>query len=207
MYIPKHFEPGDEAGQVFLRAINAGHLISYTTAGIVSTFIPVLFQESTKSIVGHLARGNQQWSLETSVDALFIATVNDAYISPSWYASKQEHGKVVPTWDYMTAHVYGELVIHDDVSWLRQQVSALTNKFEATRAKPWKLDDAPEDYVAGQLRAIVGVELKVSRIEVSFKMSQNKTKADLDGVIAGLLKDGKTNISDKVSELRPLDKK
>ncbi|GDX22211.1 transcriptional regulator [Actinomycetes bacterium] len=207
MYIPKHFEPSDEAGQIFLRSINSGHLVSHTSAGLIATFIPVNFQEETNSIVGHLARGNQQWSYGTTEDALFISTSNDSYVSPSWYVSKQEHGKVVPTWDYMTAHVYGELVIHDDVCWLRQQVSALTNKFEATRAKPWKLDDAPEDYVAGQLRAIVGIELKVSRIEVSFKMSQNKTKADLDGVIAGLLKDGKTNISDKVSELRPLDKK
>ena len=206
MYIPKHFEPGDETGQVFLRAINAGHLISYTTSGIVSTFIPVLFQESTKSIVGHLARGNQQWSLETSVDALFIATVNDAYISPSWYATKKEHGKVVPTWDYMMAHVYGKLVIHDDVEWLRGQVSALTEKFESGRDKPWNVADAPEDYVAGQLRAIVGVELEVSRLEISFKMSQNKTKADLEGVIAGLVKDGKVDISNQISQLRPTDK-
>ena len=207
MYIPKHFEPGDAAGQLFLKSISAGHLVSNTSAGIISTFIPVFYRESTKSIVGHLARGNQQWSLGTSVEALFIATVNDAYISPSWYESKKEHGKVVPTWDYMTAHVYGKLVIHDDVEWLRSQVSALTNKFEASRDKPWKVADAPEDYVAGQLRAIVGVELEVSRLEVSFKMSQNKSKADLEGVIAGLVQDGKLDISNKISELHPLDKK
>jgi transcriptional regulator len=131
----------------------------------------------------------------------------DAYISPSWYASKVEHGKVVPTWDYMLAHVYGELIIHDDVDWLRIAVSDLTDAFEAGREKPWKLNDAPDDYVAGQLRAIVGVELKVSRLEVSFKMSQNKTKEDLDGVIAGLRKDSADEVADKVENLRPEDKR
>jgi transcriptional regulator len=105
------------------------------------------------------------------------------------------------------AHVYGELVIHDDVDWLRQAVSDLTDSFEAGRVKPWKLEDAPDDYVAGQLRAIVGVELKVSRLEVSFKMSQNKTKADLDGVISGLRADHKEDAAGKVEDLRPADKK
>ena len=112
----------------------------------------------------------------------------------------------MPTWDYMMAHVYGKLVIHDDVEWLRGQVSALTEKFESGRDKPWNVADAPEDYVAGQLRAIVGVELEVSRLEISFKMSQNKTKADLEGVIAGLVKDGKVDISNQISQLRPTDK-
>ena len=105
------------------------------------------------------------------------------------------------------SHIYGELSIHDDVEWLRAAVSELTDSFEQTRSQPWKVSDAPEDYVAGQLRAIVGVELKVSRLEVSFKMSQNKTKADLDGVIAGLTTDGKSQIASLVNQLRPDDKK
>jgi transcriptional regulator len=105
------------------------------------------------------------------------------------------------------AHVYGELVIHDDVDWLRQAVSDLTDSFEVGRAKPWKLEEAPDDYVAGQLRAIVGVELKVSRLEVSFKMSQNKTKEDLDGVIAGLRADNRMDAASEVEDLRPADKK
>ena len=107
----------------------------------------------------------------------------------------------------MLAHVYGELIIHDDVDWLRIAVSNLTDAFEAGREKPWKLNDAPEDYLAGQLRAIVGVELKVSRLEVSFKMSQNKTKEDLDGVIAGLRKDSVDEVANKVENLRPKDKR
>ena len=101
----------------------------------------------------------------------------------------------------------GELSIHDDVEWLRTAVSELTDSFEQSRSKPWKVSDAPEDYVAGQLRAIVGVELKVSRLEVSFKMSQNKTKADLDGVIAGLTAEGKREIAEKIAHYIPPEKR
>jgi transcriptional regulator len=107
----------------------------------------------------------------------------------------------------MMAHIYGELSIHDDVEWLRSAVSELTDSFEGSRPKPWKLADAPEDYVAGQLRAIVGVELKVNRLEVSFKMSQNKTKDDVDGVIAGLMADDKREIAEKIDQLFPSKKK
>ena len=207
MYIPRHFSVTDEIAQEFLRKTSSGHLVTNTEAGLLATFIPVHFRPSTNSLIGHLARGNEQWSKPSIKESLFIATSIDSYISPSWYASKKEHGKVVPTWDYMMAHIYGELSIHDDVEWLRSAVSELTNSFEGSRPKPWKLADAPEDYVAGQLRAIVGVELKVNRLEVSFKMSQNKTKEDLDGVIAGLRSDGKTSVADLVESLRPEDKK
>ena len=207
MYIPRHFSVTDEIAQEFLRKTSSGHLVTNTETGLLATFIPVHFRPSTNSLIGHLARGNEQWSKPAIKESLFIATSIDSYISPTWYASKKEHGNVVPTWDYMMAHIYGELSIHDDVEWLRSAVSELTNSFEGSRPKPWKLADAPEDYVAGQLRAIVGVELKVNRLEVSFKMSQNKTKEDLDGVIAGLRSDGKTSVADLVESMRPEDKK
>jgi transcriptional regulator len=207
MYIPRHFAVEDAVAQNFLHNLKSGHLVTNTGIRILSTLIPVTFDSKQQSIIGHVARGNSQWSEKTNQEALFISAAVDAYISPGWYASKKEHGKVVPTWDYMLAHVYGELIIHDDVDWLRVAVSNLTDAFEAGREKPWKLDDAPEDYVAGQLRAIVGVELKVSRLEVSFKMSQNKTKEDLDGVIAGLRSDAAVDVANKVEYLRPEDKK
>ena len=206
MYIPRHFSIEDPAAQQFLENLNSGHLVTNTAQGILSTMIPVTFDKADRSVIGHVARGNSQWSEKTNQEALFISAPVDSYISPSWYASKQEHGKVVPTWDYMLAHVYGDLIIHDDVDWLRIAVSNLTDSFEAGRAKPWKLDDAPEDYVAGQLRAIVGVEIKVARLEVSFKMSQNKTKADLDGVIDGLRADNREDAASKVEDLRPRGK-
>ena len=206
MYIPRHFSIEDPAAQQFLENLKSGHLVTNTAQGMLSTMIPVTFDKADRSIIGHVARGNSQWSEKTNQEALFISAPVDSYISPSWYASKQEHGKVVPTWDYMLAHVYGDLIIHDDVDWLRIAVSNLTDSFEAGRAKPWKLDDAPEDYVAGQLRAIVGVEIKVARLEVSFKMSQNKTKADLDGVIDGLRADNREDAARKVEDLRPRGK-
>jgi transcriptional regulator len=207
MYIPRHFSIEDPAAQQFLENLKSGHLVTNTAQGMLSTMIPVTFDKADRSIIGHVARGNSQWSEKTNQEALFISAPVDSYISPSWYASKQEHGKVVPTWDYMLAHVYGELIIHDDVDWLRKAVSNLTDSFEAARAKPWNLDDAPEDYVAGQLRAIVGVELKVTRLEVSFKMSQNKTKDDLEGVIAGLRADNREDVANKIEDLRPEEKK
>lgn len=110
----------------------------------------------------------------------------DAYISPGWYASKAEHGRVVPTWNYSTAHVYGTLVIHDDPAWLAGHVRRLTDLNEAGSARPWSVDDAPERYIAGQLRAIVGVELLIGRIEAKTKLSQNRSDQDVDGVVAGL---------------------
>jgi transcriptional regulator len=207
MYIPRHFEVDDPAAQEFLENLKSGHLVTSTAQGILSTMIPVTFDKASRSIIGHVARANSQWSEKTNQEALFISAPVDSYISPSWYASKQEHGKVVPTWDYMLAHVYGDLIIHDDVDWLRKAVSDLTDSFEIGRSKPWKLDDAPVDYVAGQLRAIVGIELRVTRLDVSFKMSQNKTKADLDGVLNGLRSDNREDVAIKVEELRPEDKK
>jgi transcriptional regulator len=110
----------------------------------------------------------------------------DAYISPSWYATKREHGRVVPTWNYVTAHVHGELVVHDDPDWVATNVRALTGRHERARAEPWSVDDAPPPYIAGQLKAIVGVEIVIHRIEAKFKLSQNRSLADVDGAIAGL---------------------
>ena len=136
MYIPRHFSVTDEIAQEFLRKTSSGHLITNTEAGLLATFIPVHFRPSTNSLIGHLARGNEQWSKPSIKESLFIATSIDSYISPTWYASKKEHGKVVPTWDYMMAHMYGELSIHDDVEWLRSAVSELTDSFESSRPKP-----------------------------------------------------------------------
>ena len=120
------------------------------------------------------------------VEALAIVRGPDAYVSPSWYPSKADHGRVVPTWNYLTAHVYGELVVHDDAAWVEDLVRRLTAKHEATTAHPWSVDDAPAGYVAGQLRAIVGLELRIARIEAKAKLSQNRSAADVDGVVAGL---------------------
>ena len=105
---------------------------------------------------------------------MVIAHGPDGYISPSWYATKREHGQVVPTWNYLTAHIYGPLVIHDDVGWLEKLVRRLTDRQEADRSQPWSVDDAPRDYTESQLRAIVGIELRISRVEAKAKLGQNR---------------------------------
>lgn len=207
MYIPKHFQPSDKAAQEFLSQIESGHLVSNTEKGLVSTLLPLIYDQETNSLLGHVAKLNIQASLPTNQEALVISMLNETYISPNWYVSKEEHHKVVPTWDYMMVHAYGQLVIHDEPEWILNQVTRLTNHFEANQPKPWNVDQAPTDYVDGQIRAIVGIELKINRIEASFKMSQNKSKADLDGVIAGLQKAGKVSNSEAINALRPEDKK
>jgi transcriptional regulator len=207
MYIPKHFQPSDKAAQEFLSQIESGHLVSNTEKGLVSTLLPLIYDQETNSLLGHVAKLNIQASLPTNQEALVISMLNETYISPNWYASKEEHHKVVPTWDYMMVHAYGQLVIHDEPEWILNQVTRLTNHFEANQPKPWNVDQAPTDYVDGQIRAIVGIELKINRIEASFKMSQNKSKADLDGVIAGLQKADKVSISEAIDALRQEERK
>lgn len=201
MYIPRHFKASDEVVQEFLSHIESGHVVSNSEKGLISTLIPLIYNQETHAFLGHIAKQNDQASLATNQEALLISVLNETYISPNWYASKAEHHKVVPTWDYMLIHAYGELVIHNDADWILKQVTRLTNRFEKDQPKPWSVDQAPIDYVEGQIRAIVGIELKLSRIEVSFKMSQNKSEADLDGVIAGLTKAGKSAIAAEIEKL------
>ena len=202
MYIPRPFQPSDKAAQEFLSQIESGHLVSNSDKGLISTLLPLIYDQETNSLLGHVAKLNHQASLPTNQEALVISMLNETYISPNWYASKKEHHKVVPTWDYMMVHAYGYLEIHNESDWILNQVTRLTNHFEANQPKPWNVDQAPKDYVDGAVRAIVGIELKISRIEVSFKMSQNKSKVDLDGVIAGLQKAGKVSISEAIDALR-----
>ena len=150
------------------------------------------------ALLGHLARNNDQWARPPLGEALVIVRGPDAYISPSWYAAKAEHGRVVPTWNYVTAHVYGELVAHDDPAWVEALVRQLTDHHEASSAHPWSVDDAPDDFVTGQLRAIVGVELRITRVEAKFKLSQNRPEADVTGVVNGLTDRGDAAVADIV---------
>ena len=126
----------------------------------------------------------------------------DAYISPSWYATKREHGRVVPTWNYLTAHVYGKLIIHDDVEWLEALVRRLTVNYESGRSHPWSVDDAPADYFAGQLRAIVGMEILIERIEAKAKLTQNRSAEDMAGAIAGLDESGEPEMAEAMRKVQ-----
>ena len=190
MYIPAHFSPDEALVDELLRNHGAADLVTVTPQGLVATMLPFVWVPSAGehgSLHGHVARNNDQWKLDALGEALAIVRgPGDAYISPGFYPSKLENGRVVPTWNYVTAHVYGELVVHDDPVWVEDLVRRLTGKHEASRQHPWSVDDAPRAFVEGQLRAIVGVELVVSRIEAKAKLSQNRPETDVPGIVAGL---------------------
>jgi transcriptional regulator len=205
MYVPAHFAAPDDALDQLLAAPGAVDLVSSTAGGLTATTLPMLYDPVAGTLAGHLARPNTQWR-DTVGDVLVLVRGPDAYVSPSWYAGKAEHGRVVPTWDYVLAHVHGELVVHDDVDWLAAHVRRLTEAHEAARPEPWTVDDAPERYVAGQLRAIVGVEVRIRRVEAKWKLSQNRPGADIDGVVAGLTADGRADVAAAVQAARPADR-
>jgi transcriptional regulator len=186
MYVPAHFAVDDEAVHDLLTHHGAADLVTMTPDGLVATMLPFIYDRQRNVLLGHLARNNDHWRQPVIGEALVIMRGPDAYISPTWYASKREHGRVVPTWNYITAHVHGTMTVYDDVAWVSDVVRRLSDHHEAGRTEPWSVDDAPEKFVAGQLRAIVGVEIAITRIEAKFKLSQNRPDPDLDGVIDGL---------------------
>lgn len=189
MYVPAHFVADEAAVRELLDGHGAADLVTVTERGLVATLLPFVFEPRVGghgALHGHVARNNDQWRTSTADEALVIVRGPDAYVSPTWYASKAEHGRVVPTWNYVTAHVYGRLVAHDDPAWVENLVRRLTVRHEAGRTPSWSVDDAPARYVQGQLRAIVGVELVITRIEAKAKLSQNRPPADIAGVAAGL---------------------
>jgi transcriptional regulator len=205
MYVPEHFAMDDAAVQELLVRHGAGDLVTATSEGLLATLLPFVYDPGAGArgaLLGHVARNNAQWRHPPVGDALVILRGPDAYVSPGWYPSKSEHGRVVPTWNYVTAHVYGELVVHDDVEWVGDLVHRLTEKHETGRLRPWAVADAPPAFVAGQLHAIVGVELRISRIEAKAKLSQNRSAADIDGVIEGARVQGDGEMARAVQEAR-----
>ena len=204
MYVPAHFAVDETAVRELLERHGAADLVTLTDEGLVATMLPFAYVPSAAAglgaLHGHVARNNSQWKLPARGEALAIVRGPDSYISPSYYAAKAEHGRVVPTWNYVTAHVYGELVVHDDRQWTESVVRRLTAKHEAANGSDWKVDDAPRAFIEGQLRAIVGVELKITRIEAKAKLSQNRPATDVPGIIDGLRKRHDTPMADAVEQ-------
>ncbi len=202
MYVPAHFAADDATVRALLDRSGAGDLVTVGDDGLLASLIPFVHDPGGGehgSLLGHLARSNPQWRRSTSDVALVILRGPDAYVSPGWYASKAQHGRVVPTWDYVTVHLHGRLVVRDDHDFVADVVHRLTQRHEAGRAAPWSVADAPERFVAGQLRAVVGVEVQITRIEAKAKLSQNRPAADIDGVIAGLQEDGRPDVAEAVA--------
>ncbi|MGG5174615.1 FMN-binding negative transcriptional regulator [Pseudarthrobacter sp. J1763] len=203
MYTPEHFAASPSAIQELLTGPSAANLVTMTGQGMLATLLPFVYDPTVGELGAlhtHLARNNIQWSEPAIGESMAIIQGPDAYISPSWYAAKAEHGRVVPTWNYTTAHVYGTLTIHDDPAWLGAHVRALTNLNESEREHPWTVDDAPDKYILGQLKAIVGVELIITRIDAKTKLSQNRPEADVHGVIAGLQTCGHSQMAAQVEQ-------
>jgi transcriptional regulator len=191
MYTPSAFTEEDVL-QLHQQILNTrlAVLVTHGAQGLQASHLPLLLsaeQGPNGTLYGHLARANPQWQeLEAGAEALVIFAGADAYVSPSFYPSKAEHGKVVPTWNYVAVHAYGSAEVFSDAHRLRNLVSALTDRHEVGRAQPWKVDDAPAHYIDGMLKAIVGFALPIQRLEGKRKLSQNRSTADIAGVRVGL---------------------
>ena len=191
MYVPAHFkEDRIPVLHDAIRKYGFGTLVTSSEQELEASHLPLLLDPEPAplgTVLGHLARANPQWQrVKPGIEALAIFLGPDAYITPSWYETKRQNGKVVPTWNYLAIHAYGMLSFFDDADELRAHVSKMTDTHEASRDAPWAVTDAPATFVDGMLRAIVGFRLRITRLEGKWKMSQNRPQQDVPGVIEGL---------------------
>ncbi|MGH6720444.1 MAG: FMN-binding negative transcriptional regulator [Alphaproteobacteria bacterium] len=191
MYRPDHFrEDRLEAQHGLIRARPLGTLVTHGADGLDSSLVPFLLDADASplgTLRTHLARANPHWrTLADATEALAVFQDAGAYISPGWYATKRETGKVVPTWNYVVVQAWGRPRVIEDQGWLRALVDDLTTRHELDRDQPWATTDAPASFIAGMLQAIVGFEIPIARIEGKWKASQNRPEADRAGVVAGL---------------------
>jgi len=190
MYIPSHFQESDlTVLHKMMQEARLATLVTATPEGLIGTPLPLFLvpdEGEYGTLYGHVARANAQWRLPPAGNAMAIFMGPDAYVSPSWYPSKQEQGKVVPTWNYVAIHAYGPVEFFDESDRLLEVVTRLTNRHEGPRAEPWAVNDAPEEYIRAQLRGIVGLRLPIARLDGKTKMSQNRTAEDRAGVAKGL---------------------
>ena len=191
MYIPpSNAEHRPEVMFDYMEAHPLAALVTSSSEGMIATHLPLLVDRTRGAhgtLAGHIARANpQQRQARDGAEALVIFSAHDAYITPAFYPTKARDGKVVPTWNYVAVHAYGTLRFVSNPVELRRHLEALTSRHESSRERPWAVSDAPDDYIARQLGAIVGVEIAITRLEGKWKMSQNRSAEDVDGVIAGL---------------------
>ncbi|PBB87503.1 MULTISPECIES: FMN-binding negative transcriptional regulator [unclassified Mesorhizobium] len=190
MYTPPAFRDDDsESLRTTIRAARLATLVTATAEGPLATPLPLFLDENEGehgTIYGHVAKANPQWRASPLGDGLAIFMGPDAYVTPAWYQTKQETGKVVPTWNYVAVHAYGPIEFFEDADRLLDVVMRLTNLHEGGRPAPWSVSDAPADFIQSQLRGIVGLRMPITRLEGKRKMSQNRNAADRAGVLAGL---------------------
>jgi transcriptional regulator len=191
MYLPSHFvETRTEVLRELMLAHPLGTLVTFGPDGLNANHVPFEFDPHPAPLGilrAHVARANPVWrEFSKEVEPLIIFQGPQAYITPSWYQTKKETGKVVPTFNYIVVHAYGTPRAIEDPAWLRDFVGKLTDRFESPRAQPWAMSDAPEDFIAMQLKAIVGIEIRLTRLIGKWKTSQNRPPADRAGVVQGL---------------------
>jgi transcriptional regulator len=190
MYLPSHFEQHDTATlHALMRAHPLATLVSTGPEGPTADHVPLAFDAGAGAhgaLLGHVARANPLWAAAAGSPVLAVFHGPQAYVSPSWYPGKATTHKVVPTWNYAVVHAHGMLEVVEDAPWLRALVSRLTAHHEAPRPTPWSVDDAPDDYVQQMLRAIVGIRIPIERLIGKWKVSQNRSAADRQGVADGL---------------------
>jgi transcriptional regulator len=194
MYQPPAFrEERLEVLHAMIRAHPLATLITAGSEGIIANLVPFIVEETGEkgTLRAHIAKANDQVNaLRSGSETLVVFQGPEAYITPSWYASKKEHGRVVPTWNYVVVQVRGTPRVIDDAAWLRAQIGALTSSQESQRAEPWDVGDAPEPFIEGQMKAIIGIEIPIRTIEGKWKVSQNRPAADREGVYEGLRAEG-----------------
>ncbi len=190
MYQPPHFRVDSRAEKIaVIRAHPLAQLVTVGPGGLMANPIPFIVIEKGDELIlrAHLARPNPQWrELQLGAEALLIFQSVEAYVTPSWYATKRESGKVVPTWNYVVVQARGPVTVDDSMPFLRAQIDQLTNEQEAGIGSDWQVGDAPEAFVEGQMRGIVGIEMRVTELTGKFKVSQNRPEADQQGVAEGL---------------------
>lgn len=191
MYQPDHFRMKESSAiHQLMREHPLASLIVQTQTGMEANHIPLLLQSGVDGkdlLLGHVARANPLWrEIDTEQEVLAIFHGPQTYISPGWYPTKREHGKVVPTWNYVVAHAWGKLRVVDDAAWLRKLVGQLTTKHESRFEKPWSVEDAPADYIDKMVSAIVGIEITITRLEGKAKVSQNQPAVNREGVVQAL---------------------
>lgn len=186
MYVPAFAHIDEDHARGIVATVGSGWLVTATSdLQPAATLMPILWHDDR--IIAHMAKANPHWrTISDGAPALLIVTGPEAYISPSWYPTKAEHGRVVPTWNYTAVHLTGTIQLHHDPTWKRQAVTHLTDRYEAKRANPWHVTDAPDAFINTQLNAIVGIELHITHVDGKAKLSQNRTDADQRGVVEGL---------------------
>jgi transcriptional regulator len=191
MYIPRHNEEKRVSVMHSLIASSPlGTLVTLGASGLFASHVPMVLEDDGTQfgvLRCHISRANAQWKdFVPTVDALAIFSGHQHYITPNWYPGTKEQGKEVPTWNYVVVHAYGPLKVIQDEAWLLTNVEKLTNIHEAASPVPWKVSDAPADYIKSQLKGIVGLELPIQRLQGKWKVSQNRSERERDGVIEGL---------------------